>query len=264
MPLPLYKDPSLVTERCALLCNYNTGMHHLAPGNVICVRSRPSTPPHCRTAVLINGVGQTPPYAPPPCTQLTLEEKQEPPWTAKFRQWHWYDDEDGDTVFFDRRDTVCALGSQTRSRRAASGCCAVMPTSCASSAMRSSASTRSGGTRRAKRKRKRPSLACAARARAARPVTGRAWLIWVRGTPHLGLGGWGLGDWGSRESERGKVDALLGGWPRAVPAPLAHPGFKKLKRPKKITCSPRWWHSFTMMACFAVCYMPPIPFALAN
>ena len=85
--------------------NSDTGTHHLAPGDLICFCSRPSAPPHCHTAALVNGAGHTPHYALPPKTQLSLEEVQEPPWTATFIQWRRYEDKDG-VIFANRQDTV--------------------------------------------------------------------------------------------------------------------------------------------------------------
>ncbi len=66
VPLILFDDPSQITERGANLCRFSTCTHHLAPGDVICVRSRPGAPSYCRTAVLINGANQSPHYALPP------------------------------------------------------------------------------------------------------------------------------------------------------------------------------------------------------
>ena len=45
-------DPTRLNKRGALLCDGDT--HHLAPGEVICVRSRSNAPPHSHTAALIN------------------------------------------------------------------------------------------------------------------------------------------------------------------------------------------------------------------
>ena len=93
-PLSLVDRASRLTDRGALLQD-GDGAHHVAPGDVICIRSRPNALPYCRTAALVIGACPTPGYALPPNTQLTLEAVLEPPWTATHRRWHRYEDEDG-------------------------------------------------------------------------------------------------------------------------------------------------------------------------
>jgi hypothetical protein len=50
---------------------------------------------------LVFGAWWIPNYARPPNTQLTLEEVLSPPWTATYRRWHRYKNENG-TAFVDR------------------------------------------------------------------------------------------------------------------------------------------------------------------
>lgn len=71
----------------ALLEDAETQARIVAPGDVVCIRSWPNTPPLCRTAALINDAGPAATYALPPNTQLTLEGVQEPPWQAVFHRW---------------------------------------------------------------------------------------------------------------------------------------------------------------------------------
>ena len=79
LALTLVDSPNLLTERGALIVDGREN-RHLAPGVVICFRSRPNALPYCRTAALVSGT-----YALPPNTQLTLEEVLKPPWTATLR-----------------------------------------------------------------------------------------------------------------------------------------------------------------------------------
>ena len=76
-------DPARLSKQGAHL---RDGTHHLAPGDVICIRSRPNAPPHCRTAALIYRKHHYNTYALPLNTQLTHEEAQEPPLTASYLQ----------------------------------------------------------------------------------------------------------------------------------------------------------------------------------
>lgn len=71
---------------------------------MICFRSRPSAPPQCCTAVLIYRANQSLEYALPPYAHLTIEKKQELPWTASFCQWHRLEDKKG-FYFVDRSYT---------------------------------------------------------------------------------------------------------------------------------------------------------------
>ena len=83
--MSLYDDPSLFTARGALIVD-GRGNRNLAPGDVICFWSRPNATPFYRNAALVNGALESPAYALPPYTQLTLEEVLEPPWTVTLRR----------------------------------------------------------------------------------------------------------------------------------------------------------------------------------
>ena len=83
-PLLLYDEPTRLNERGAHL--YDGDTYHLAPNDVICIRSRANAPPHCHTDVLTNRVHHIPAYTLPPNTQLTIEEVRAPPWVATFHR----------------------------------------------------------------------------------------------------------------------------------------------------------------------------------
>ena len=50
-PIVVFDDPNRLTDRGVL--NDNSGTFHLAPGDVVCIRSRPNARPYCRTAALV-------------------------------------------------------------------------------------------------------------------------------------------------------------------------------------------------------------------
>lgn len=105
-PILLLDDPSRLSDRGALLHSFNSSTYHLAQRDVVCIRSPPNAPPLRLTAALINATGQTPTYALPPTTEVSLEAVRKPPRIANFRRWHWYEEADGRPRFTDRRDTV--------------------------------------------------------------------------------------------------------------------------------------------------------------
>lgn len=94
LPLILRDDPSRFTELGAFLVDGDEAPH-LALGDVICIRSRPSAQPYCCTAAPVFGMCENPEYTLPPNTQPTLDEVLEPPWTATHRRWHRYKNENG-------------------------------------------------------------------------------------------------------------------------------------------------------------------------
>ena len=102
-PFALRDEPHRITD-CGVLVRDDSG-YHVAPGDVVCIRSVANSLPYCHTAAMVIEMADTPEYALPPNTQLHFKEILVSPWNATFRRWHRYDDGTG-VIFIDRRETV--------------------------------------------------------------------------------------------------------------------------------------------------------------